>query len=239
MARGIIALRPGLSHVARQHTNLELALSFRFSHALHLPDLRANEVVDSVPSLEMPCTTLATIRRISESEWDALKDTLAVLYQKKSLKHIISHMGEHHGFHARCSSLSSRTIVAYRLNSKAQYVRQFQRWAFQKYGKETDWKAIGRTIKKREATGKVNSQVFINGSLVPMKKLRKELSRHCLPTFGARSPTPELSIDVVVSTPPSTMFEDLLDCSRLPWFEFEVLVAPSSKFWLQLTTRST
>ena len=69
--------------------------------------------------------------------------------------------------------------------------------------------------------------VVVNGNKVPVKKLRKELSRHCL-IFNAASPPFEHPASIVVRTPsPALLTKSVVDLQmRIPWFEFEALVEP-------------
>jgi len=68
------------------------------------------------------------------------------------------------------------------VNSKAQYVRQLKKWGFSKSLSEQSWKNIDGRIRKRELEGK-ESEIYINGTLIPSKKLKKEISRHVRPSF--------------------------------------------------------
>jgi hypothetical protein len=60
---------------------------------------------------------------------------------------------------------------------KAQYERHFKKWGFQKNKKRDVWEAIALKVTKRKRENK-KSEVKIDGEVVPVKKLKKELSRY-------------------------------------------------------------
>jgi hypothetical protein len=68
-------------------------------------------------------------------------------------------------------------------NRKAQYERQFKKWGARKNLRETEWKFIHHRTQKRKREGK-ESVAYVDDILVPPKKLKKEVSRHCPPTFA-------------------------------------------------------
>ena len=66
-----------------------------------------------------------------------------------------------------------------------------------------DWKRVSRTIKSRLQEGK-ESQVVLNGVLLPATKVRRQTYTHDPPTMFASSPSPGPMEGIVVCTPPST-----------------------------------
>jgi hypothetical protein len=69
------------------------------------------------------------------------------------------------------------------LPSKAQYEKQFKEWGFQKNRTKKDWKIVSQKIGLRKRAAK-ESDVYLDGQLVPTKKLRKEISRQGYMTFA-------------------------------------------------------
>jgi hypothetical protein len=62
------------------------------------------------------------------------------------------------------------------LPRKAQYEKQFKDWGFQKNRINQDWKDIDQKIGARKRMAK-ESNIYLDGQLVPTKKLQKEISR--------------------------------------------------------------
>jgi hypothetical protein len=69
------------------------------------------------------------------------------------------------------------------LPRKAQYEKQFKEWGFQKKKTKEDWKIMSQKIELRKRTAK-ESDIYLDGQLVPKKKLRKEISRQGYMTFA-------------------------------------------------------
>ncbi len=61
--------------------------------------------------------------------------------------------------------------------SKAQYIRQFEKWAFKKNSSKDQWEGIAVEVRKRKYHGK-DSEIFVKNKRIPDKKLRKEISRY-------------------------------------------------------------
>jgi hypothetical protein len=59
---------------------------------------------------------------------------------------------------------------------KAQYERYFNEWGLSKKRKKDAYKVIGQKIKLRRTRGK-DSDVYLDGELMPRKKIQKEISR--------------------------------------------------------------
>ncbi|RDW66551.1 hypothetical protein BP6252_10186 [Coleophoma cylindrospora] len=147
-------------------------------------------------------------------DWDSHRVLMETLYLKKdkSLKDVMDEMRSAHDFHA----------------SQAQYQRKFKDWGFRKYKKDPEWKAIIHHVKKRKREGK-DSNVYIKGALIDPKKMRKETSRHDLPTLQNHNeaPSPKTNEDVYIHTPPKppTPTMDYL-LHKLPWLHFLSLIPP-------------
>jgi hypothetical protein len=62
----------------------------------------------------------------------------------------------------------------------AQYTRQFKKWNLTKNASQETYRFISHRIRKRNLEGKNGSEVYIGGELIPMKKIKKEISRHVL-----------------------------------------------------------
>ena len=69
--------------------------------------------------------------------------------------------------------------------SKSQYETQFKKWGLRKNHKREDWKAVARSIQRREKLGNKKTEVFLDGRSVSNAKLHGEIKRHgCLPREG-------------------------------------------------------
>jgi hypothetical protein len=67
-------------------------------------------------------------------------------------------------------------------DSKSQYDLQFKKWNLRKNLNKNAWKFIHCRLEKRKCQGK-ESEIYFNNVLVPNKKVKKEISRHVLPTL--------------------------------------------------------
>lgn len=61
--------------------------------------------------------------------------------------------------------------------SKSQYEDRFRKWGFRKNLKGAEWGVIRHHVSKRKREGK-DSNLYVDGILVPAKKVRKETSRN-------------------------------------------------------------
>jgi hypothetical protein len=131
-------------------------------------------------------------RKISEAEWQVYKEEIEVLYltENKSREEVMAAMAKTHGFQARfvdhCPLIIYLTSGADRPNSKAQYIRKFEKWGFKKNSTDENWKYIAQKLQKRNLEGK-ESDTYVNGKLVPRKRVKKEVSRHFLPSWQIMS----------------------------------------------------
>ncbi|RDL35193.1 uncharacterized protein BP5553_07124 [Venustampulla echinocandica] len=190
--------------------------AFRVSEPSELPGL-----ADESPGIGS--SIMSGTRKIPEAEWEVYKEEIKVLYliMDKSREDVRAAMQKNHGFQA----------------SKAQYIRKFELWGFKKYSTDESWKYIARKIQKRNLEGK-ESDTYVNGKLVPRKKVKKEVSRHSLlscqfMSIPGRSPTPPGRVEI--RTPPRdhNFFVQYL---HIPWFEFETLVEPQIRRLRALTS---
>ncbi|OCK75502.1 hypothetical protein K432DRAFT_465903 [Lepidopterella palustris CBS 459.81] len=103
---------------------------------------------------------------LTENDWNSHQATIRFLYLTENRKlqgpsGVIQEMLTKYGFNA----------------TKAQYERRLKKWGFQKYKKKDIWEAIAIKVTKRKRDGE-ESKVKIGDEVIPMKKLKKELSRY-------------------------------------------------------------
>lgn len=128
---------------------------------------------------------------------------------------------------------------------KAQYIRKFKQWNFEKNSTKEKWKFSARCLKERKLDDK-ESETYINGKLIPRKKVKKEVSRYYMPSTQQISDTGMISkkAEQVVKR---LIFHSAEPCPskgswkqrertepaeycHIPWFEFEALVEPQCLF---------
>ena len=142
-------------------------------------------------------------RKIPNSDWESHKKTIEILYltENKSLNEVMKTMEESHGFYARLVTYFTPTVnrrASSSLYRKAQYVRKLDQWGFKKNSTHEEWKFVARQLKKRNLEGK-RSDTYINGKLIPRKKVMKEVSRYVtssgqqMPITGKRCRIPACS----------------------------------------------
>ncbi|KAL6355474.1 hypothetical protein LRP88_11065 [Fusarium phalaenopsidis] len=111
---------------------------------------------------------------------------------------------------------------------KAQYVRKLKNWGMEKNSTNQKWKAAAQQVQKRKLEGK-ETDILINGRLIPWKKLRKETARYTGPqsdmTEGSDIPT-DLSTGVIARTPPGEVPTGV-QTIHMPWFQFQAFVESS------------
>jgi ankyrin repeat protein len=84
------------------------------------------------------------------------------------------------------------------LHSEAQYKRKLKAWNIQKNQKGDLWKDVSLTLKRKNLDA-TDVDVFLNGILVPTKKLKREISRYDLPTLKLTSKlTASASRDIIL-----------------------------------------
>ncbi|KAF4628877.1 hypothetical protein G7Y89_g9276 [Cudoniella acicularis] len=115
-------------------------------------------------------------RTITDAEWGVHKGVIEKLYQNKTLSEVMTLMKQDHGFIAK----------------KAQYTRKFKQWNFSKNSTSDKWKFVARKLEKRKHEGK-ESETYINGKLIPNKKIQKEISRYTLHSYYSTLGTVEFT----------------------------------------------
>ncbi|KAL9097274.1 MAG: hypothetical protein Q9165_000701 [Trypethelium subeluteriae] len=87
--------------------------------------------------------------------------------------------------------------------TKSQYESHFRNWRFRKNIKRTDWETVKQKVLRRRQAGK-DSDVYIDGALVPARKLRKELRRY---GTGSSSQLGEQGPTLAWNTHPGTQLQ--------------------------------
>jgi hypothetical protein len=105
--------------------------------------------------------------------------------------------------------------------------------------KASEWKDVAHRIQKRKREG-LDSDIYFNDTLIPPKKVKKEVSRHSIPTyisgildiveliFGPlvlthfKAPSPEASDSIRVGTPLASLSYNI-GLDNLPFFQFQTL----------------
>jgi hypothetical protein len=124
---------------------------------------------------------------------------------------------------------------------KAQYIRQFRKWGFEKNSNSDQWKAVARQVRKRKSRGK-NSEIYIQDKRILDEKLRKETSRYAPPIDDhecsskkfllrcwtrvltpSKAPNSEDLEGIVVRTPKGDSVRPL-EYLHIPWFEFQSMI---------------
>lgn len=140
------------------------------------------------PADESTATEFSTMSNTNippEVEWLVYKEEIQFLYltENKSREEVMAAMEKTHGFQARFADHRPSIVCLIRFadwcNSKAQYIRKFKQWGFKKNSTDAKWKFIARKLQKRDLEGK-ESDTYLDGRLVPRKKVKKEVSRHSL-----------------------------------------------------------
>jgi hypothetical protein len=125
------------------------------------------------------------VRKIPPSEWEPHMETIKTLYltQNKRLADVVIIMGDLHGFRARLVKFAHIRCPGFHLTicSNAQYIRKLKECGIEKNSTNDKWKYIARQLEKRALEGK-ESEIYINGRLIPKKKVKKEVSRYAVPS---------------------------------------------------------
>ncbi|KAM0800254.1 ankyrin repeat-containing domain protein [Usnea florida] len=157
---------------------------------------------------------MPTDSKIPQAEWDKHKDRLYALYitDDRQLEEVVERAKLELGFFA----------------SKAQYIRQFGKgkWDFKKNFRKGEWKAVSQEVSKRKFRDK-DSEVWLNNSRVPSKRLRKEISRYGLHTRGQHENEISLDADsgIVVRTPQAEA-RPFINYMDIPWIHFLNSIEP-------------
>ena len=119
--------------------------------------------------------------KICQADWDKHKAYLHDLYitRDKTLSQVIHQAETEQEFRPRCVNLGSLTKLDHpnRNASKAQYIRQFKKWKFEKNLRGDQWKTIAQVVRNRKAYGK-DSEIVAKDVRVSDRRLRKEMSRY-------------------------------------------------------------
>ncbi|CZR60330.1 uncharacterized protein PAC_10226 [Phialocephala subalpina] len=110
------------------------------------------------------------------------------LAPNNTLEVVMRLMKERHGFTA----------------TKAQYEKLLEKCGSRKNHTSQDWEIVGQKVENRKRKGR-ESDVYLDGQLMPRKKLRKEISRHPVSTVQkleqAQAPSPRTPPGFIVCTP--------------------------------------
>ncbi|KAH8700390.1 fungal-specific transcription factor domain-containing protein [Talaromyces proteolyticus] len=156
---------------------------------------------------------------IMEPAWEIHKDLIRKLFleEGKTLHEVMDYIEEIHNFSS----------------SKAMYERQLKKWGFHKNLKGNDWKIIQYKIEKRKRDGK-RTDVYIRNTLVPEKKVKKEISRHAATiweTFYARNaPSPKTPEGMSINTPGQVSQSEETETESFPGFNINAF----RRSWLPL-----
>uniref|UniRef100_A0A0B7K9G5 Clr5 domain-containing protein n=1 Tax=Bionectria ochroleuca TaxID=29856 RepID=A0A0B7K9G5_BIOOC len=152
--------------------------------------------------------------KIPPSEWEKHRQVIHSLYVDKNLPldALVEEMKTVHGFIA----------------TKSQYIRKLASWKIGKNATTIAWKKAAVIIKKRKDQGK-ESEICIDGKLIPSKKMKKEIARHWpsyLECIEMEAHEIDLPGDFVVQTPPTTTFHPVqphrwkVQLHGIPWMKF-------------------
>ncbi|KAI9834920.1 MAG: hypothetical protein M1819_002643 [Sarea resinae] len=147
---------------------------------------------------------MARTGKIPEAEWEIHKAEITNLYPSMTLEALKEHMDTQRGFRP----------------SVKQYSTHLKDWDLKKYNTGETWRFVGHRVQKRKLEGK-ESDVYNHGQLISEKKVKKEVSRHMLPTLAsanAQAPSPRTPEGILICSPipyPSIM---AIENSNLPFF---------------------
>lgn len=113
------------------------------------------------------------------------------------------------------------------ISSKTQYTDKLGEWGYRKYRQNQDWSGVDRALKRRRM--KVDeADVYLEGQLIPSKKLKREISRYVRPSLRTkylkqisprRSASPQTPNGCIIKRHGSHGL--LVSPPRsLPWFNF-------------------
>ena len=135
---------------------------------------------------------MSTLSHGIEPMWEFHKNTIVNLYstENMTLEKVMEHMKQNHGFDARCSLHMARSSLDLtNFNSKGRYETQFQKWNLRKNLRSSEWKYVSHRIQKRKREGK-ESVVYFNRVAIAPEKVKKEISRHDVPSYHSGNPIP-------------------------------------------------
>jgi hypothetical protein len=173
---------------------------------------------------------MPTLSDGTEATWESHKSTILSLYftENMTLVKVMEHMKQNHGFDARCPPHIARSsLYLTNFNSKGRYETQFQKWNLRKNLRSSEWKYVSHRLHRRKREGK-ESVVYLNRVAIAPEKVKKEISRHDVPTYLSgdsifvpknevdeltisAAPTPKTPNEVSVCTPTSAATAPSLD----------------------------
>jgi hypothetical protein len=120
---------------------------------------------------------------VTETDWEKYRETIRILYLTENRRlegpdGVMDAMKTQHNFeqsYVRRPDFHVTTLL--RLLRKGQYERHFRLWSFKKNSTQATWKAIAKEVRKRQLDGK-DSEIYLDGALVPPKKRKKQLQRY-------------------------------------------------------------
>ena len=129
--------------------------------------------------------------------------------------------------------------------SKAQYIRQFKKWKFEKNLRGDQWKRIAKVVRNRKTYGK-ESEILIKDGRVSDRRLRKEMSRYrphehdecsgkqvrlrrCIKTLIRLADLTFEAMDGIVIGTPQGEIVQAINYLQIPWFQFQTLIEPYCK----------
>ena len=129
--------------------------------------------------------------------------------------------------------------------SKAQYIRQFKKWKFEKNLRGDQWKRIAKVVRNRKSSGK-DSEIFIKDGRVSDRRLRKEMSRYmphehddrsgkqirlrrCTKTLIQLADFIFQDMDGIVIGTPQGEAVQVIYYMHTPWYQFQSLTEPYCK----------
>jgi hypothetical protein len=84
-------------------------------------------------------------------------------------------------------NMAHSSLYLTNFNSKGRYETQFQKWNLRKNLRSSEWKYVSHRIQKRKREGK-ESVVYFNRVAIAPEKVKKEISRHDMPTYLSGNP---------------------------------------------------
>jgi Clr5 domain len=123
---------------------------------------------------------LPSDQAVAEVLWEFYKGILQNLYiaENKTLKEVKDIMANTYDFQATYGGIQDLSLGLTDITlRKSQYERHFKEWRFRKHLKKEEWAAVEHRLLKRKRARK-ESVVYVDGILLPPKKLRKEISRN-------------------------------------------------------------
>ncbi|KAH7112532.1 ankyrin repeat-containing domain protein [Dendryphion nanum] len=166
-------------------------------------------------------------RRTRNDEWELHKDEIYTLFITKDHKisEVAELMTQRHGF--------TRTYVDEpHPPEKAQYQTTLKKWCFNKNIGKEDWLVVSEHVKKRKAKGR-ESWVNIRGTTIPVKRLKKEMSRYEYMFTPFRRPISDrnsLHPYIHIYTPPRSPEMTPALSPSLPYLELDVVPTSENAF---------